>query len=53
MHRAVNEKSYLLIEMNIGKILQASAFSLIALKLVEKSGLQIRGEVGEVSPALS
>ena len=41
MLRALNEKSYRLIEMNIRKILQASAFSLIALNLVEKSVLHI------------
>ena len=41
MHRALNEKSYWLIEMNIRKTLQASAFSLIALNLVEKSVLHI------------
>ena len=39
MHRALNERSYWLIEMNIRKTLQASAFSLIALSLVEKSVL--------------
>ena len=41
MLRALNEKSYRLIEMNIRKILQASASSLIALNLVEKSVLHI------------
>ena len=41
MLRALNEKSYRFIEMNIRKIVQASAFSLIALKLVEKSVLHI------------
>ena len=41
MHRALNEKSYWLIEMNIRKTLQAPAFSLIALNLVEKSVLHI------------
>ena len=41
MHRALNEKSYWLIEMNIRKTLQASAFSLIFLNLVEKSVLHI------------
>ena len=41
MHRALNEKSYWLTEMNIRKTLQAPAFSLIALNLVEKSVLHI------------
>ena len=41
MHRALNEKSYRLTEMNIRKTLQAAAFSLIALNLVEKPVLHI------------
>ena len=41
MYRALNEKSYRLIEMNIRKTLQASAFSFIALNLVEKSVFHI------------
>ena len=41
MQRALNWKSYWLIEMNIGKTLQALASSLIAPKLVETSVLHI------------
>ena len=41
MHRALNEKRYWLIEIHIRKTLQASAFSLIALNLVQKSVLHI------------
>ena len=37
MHRALNERSYRLIEMIIRKTLQASAFSFIVLNLVEKA----------------
>ena len=38
MHRALNERSYSLIEM---KTLQVSAFSFIVLNLVEKAVLRI------------
>ena len=41
MYRALNEKGYWLIKMNIGKTLQTSAFSLIALNLIEKPVLHI------------
>ena len=41
MHRALNAKSYWLIEINIRKTLQAQAFSFIALNLVQKSVLHI------------
>ena len=41
MHRALNGRSYWFIEMKIRKRLQASAFSIIALNLVEKSVLHI------------
>ena len=41
MHRALNEKNYWLIEINIRKTLQASAFSLIVLNLTEKAVLHI------------
>ena len=41
MHRALNEKSCWLIEINIRKTLQASGFSLIPLNLIEKSVLHI------------
>ena len=37
--RALNERSYWLIEMNIRKTLQASAFSFIVLNLAEKAVL--------------
>ena len=41
MHRALNERSYWFIEKKIRKRLQASAFSFIALTLVEKVALHI------------
>ena len=41
MHRALNERSYWFIEMKIRSRLQASAFSFIALNLVEKAVLHI------------
>ena len=37
MHRALNERSYGLIEVNIRKTLQASAFGFIVLNLVGKA----------------
>ena len=39
MHKALNERSYRLIEMNIKKTLQASASSSIVLNLIEKAVL--------------
>ena len=39
MYKKLNERGYWLIEMNIRKIIQASAFSLIALNLVQKAVL--------------
>ena len=41
MHRALNERSYSLIEIKIRKTLQVSTFSFIALNLVEKDVLRI------------
>ena len=41
MHMALNERRYWLIEMNIRKTLQASAFSFIFLNSVEKAVLHI------------
>ena len=43
MCRVVNERSYCLIEMNIKKALQASAFSFLVLNLVEKVVLHYFG----------
>ena len=43
MCRAVNERKYWLIEMNIKKTLQASAFSFIVLNLVEEAVLHYAG----------
>ena len=43
MCRAVNERSYWLIEMNIKKTLQALAFSFRVLNLVEKVVLYYAG----------
>ena len=39
MHKTLNERSYWFIEMKIRKKLQVSAFSFIALNLVEKAVL--------------
>ena len=41
MHRALNERSYSLIEIKIRKTLQVSTFSFIVLNLVEKDVLRI------------
>ena len=43
MCRAVNERKYWLIEMNIKKTLQAPAFSFIVLNLVEEAVLHYAG----------
>ena len=43
MCRAINKRSYWLIEMNIKKTLQASAFSFLVLNLVEKAVLHYTG----------
>ena len=43
MCRAINKRSYWLIEMNIKKTLQASAFSFLIQNLVEKAVLHYTG----------